>query len=79
MIYSMRMRLINEKGSTMTDFLDIIHCPNAYRLLVGKPEGERPLERLRSRWVDNILRWTLERFDEVMWNGLIWLRVGTGG
>jgi hypothetical protein len=27
---------------------------NAYRLLVGKPEGRRPLERPRSRWVDNI-------------------------
>jgi hypothetical protein len=25
-----------------------------YRLLVGKPEGKRPLGRLRSRWVDNI-------------------------
>jgi hypothetical protein len=27
---------------------------NAYRLLVGKPEGKRPLGRPRSRWVDNI-------------------------
>jgi hypothetical protein len=27
---------------------------NAYRLLVGKPEGRRPLGRLRRRWVDNI-------------------------
>jgi hypothetical protein len=27
---------------------------NAYRLLVGKPEGRRPLGRSRSRWVDNI-------------------------
>jgi hypothetical protein len=27
---------------------------NAYRLLVGKPEGKRPLGRLRRRWVDNI-------------------------
>jgi hypothetical protein len=26
----------------------------AYRVLVGKPEGRRPLERPRSRWVDNI-------------------------
>ena len=25
-----------------------------YRVLVGKPEGRRPLERLRRRWVDNI-------------------------
>jgi hypothetical protein len=26
----------------------------AYRLLVGKPEGKRPLGRQRSKWVDNI-------------------------
>jgi len=25
-----------------------------YRVLVGKPEGKRPLERPRGRWVDNI-------------------------
>jgi hypothetical protein len=27
---------------------------NACRLLVGKPEGKRPPERPRRRWVDNI-------------------------
>jgi hypothetical protein len=27
---------------------------NAYRSLVGKPEGKRPLGRPRSRWEDNI-------------------------
>jgi hypothetical protein len=27
---------------------------NAYMLLVGKPEGKRPLGRPRRRWVDNI-------------------------
>jgi hypothetical protein len=27
---------------------------NAYRLMVGKPEGKRPLGRPRCRWVDNI-------------------------
>jgi len=26
----------------------------AYRVLVGKPEGRRPLGRPRRRWVDNI-------------------------
>jgi hypothetical protein len=26
----------------------------AYRALVGKPEGRRPLERPRHRWEDNI-------------------------
>jgi hypothetical protein len=27
---------------------------NVYRLLVGKPEGKRPLGRSRRRWIDNI-------------------------
>jgi hypothetical protein len=27
---------------------------NAYRILVGKPEGRRPLGRPRRRWLDNI-------------------------
>jgi hypothetical protein len=27
---------------------------NVYRILVGKPEGQRALERPRRRWVDNI-------------------------
>jgi hypothetical protein len=27
---------------------------NAYRILVGKPEGKRPLGKPRRRWVDNI-------------------------
>jgi hypothetical protein len=27
---------------------------NAFKILVGKPEGKRPLGRPRRRWVDNI-------------------------
>jgi hypothetical protein len=27
---------------------------NIYRILVGKSDGKRPLERLRHRWVNNI-------------------------
>jgi hypothetical protein len=51
---------------------------NSYRLLVGKPEGKRPLGRTRCRWVDNN-RMDLGERDEVMWAGLVWLRIGTGG
>jgi hypothetical protein len=51
---------------------------SAYRLLVGKPEGKRPLGRPRRRWVD-ILGWILERWDGVMWTGLVWLRIRKGG
>jgi hypothetical protein len=42
---------------------------NAYRLLVGKPEGRRPLGRPRRRWLDNI------RTDlvEVGWCDVDWI------
>jgi hypothetical protein len=42
---------------------------NAYRLLVGKPEGKRPLERPKRRWVDNI------RMDlgKVGWGDVDWI------
>jgi hypothetical protein len=51
---------------------------NAYRLLVGMPEGKRPLRRPRRRGVDNI------KMDlrEIRWDGmigLIWIRIGTSG
>jgi hypothetical protein len=51
---------------------------NVYRSLVGKPEGKRRNGRPRRRWVDNI-RMDLERWDGVMWTGLVWLRIGTSG
>jgi hypothetical protein len=51
---------------------------NAYRLLVGKPERRRPLGRPRRRWVDNITMDLVEA-GWVVWTGLVWLRVGTGG
>jgi hypothetical protein len=50
---------------------------NAYRILVGKPEGKRPLRRPRCRWVDNI-KMDL-RYDGMLWIGLIWLRIGSNG
>jgi hypothetical protein len=49
---------------------------NAYRLLVGKSEGRRPLGRPRSTWVDNI-KMVLEEIREGILIGLVWLRIGT--
>jgi hypothetical protein len=46
---------------------------NAYRILVGKPEGKRPIGRPRHRWEDNI------KMGAVVWAGLIWLNIGTSG
>jgi hypothetical protein len=42
---------------------------NAYRLLVGKPEGKRALGRPRCRWVDNIKMDLLE----IGWGGVDWI------
>jgi hypothetical protein len=51
---------------------------NAYRILVGKPAGKRPLGRPRRRWVDSI-KMDLIEMDGMVWIGLIWLRIGTSG
>jgi hypothetical protein len=42
---------------------------NAYRILVGKPERNRPLARARRRWVDNI------KMDlrEIEWGDMDWI------
>jgi hypothetical protein len=42
---------------------------NAYRILVGKPEGKRPLGRPRRRWVDNIKM----DLGEIGWDGMDWI------
>jgi hypothetical protein len=42
---------------------------NAYRLLVGKSEGKRPLGRPRCRWVDNIRM----NLGEVGWGDVDWI------
>jgi hypothetical protein len=41
---------------------------NAYRILVGKPEGKRPLGKPRRRWEDNN-KMDLKR-DRMGWYGL---------
>jgi hypothetical protein len=44
---------------------------NAYRILVGKPEGKRPLGRPRRKWEDNI------KIDlrEIGWGGMDWIEL----
>jgi hypothetical protein len=44
---------------------------NAYRLLVGKPEGNRSLGRPRGRWVDNIKM----HLVEIGWGGVDWINL----
>jgi hypothetical protein len=42
---------------------------NAYRILVGNPEGKGPLGRPRRRWVDN----TKMDVREIGWDGMDWI------
>jgi hypothetical protein len=55
---------------------------DVYRVLVGKPEGKRPLGRLRRRWEDNIkmdlreigiggANWTQLALDRVQWRAFL--------
>jgi hypothetical protein len=47
---------------------------NSYRILVGKPEGKRPLGRSRRWWEDNI------KMDlrEIGWGGRDWMGLAQG-
>jgi len=42
---------------------------DAYRVLVQKPEGKRPLESPRHRWKDNIKM----NLQEMGWGGVNWI------
>ena len=49
-----------------------------YMVLVGKPEGKRPLGRPRHRWENNI-KMDLHEWERVVGTGWSWLRIGTVG
>jgi hypothetical protein len=60
MMKSRRMRWSGHVGRMVED------KKNAYRILVGKPDGKKPLGRPRRRWTDNI------KIDlgEIGWDGM---------
>jgi hypothetical protein len=47
-------------------------------VLVGKPEGKRPLRRSQTRWEDNI-KMGLQEVGGGVGTGWSWLRIWTGG
>ena len=49
-----------------------------HKVLVGKPEEQRPLGRPRCRWADNI-KMDFRKLEGVVGTGWSWLRIGTGG
>jgi len=68
-------KIENEMGGTYSTYGG---RRGVYRVLVGKPEGQRSLGRPRHRWEENIKI----DFQEVgcgAWTGLSCLRIGTGG
>jgi hypothetical protein len=46
-----------------------------YKVLVGKPEGRRPLGRPRRRWEDGIIM----DLRDIVWGCVDWLRIETVG
>jgi hypothetical protein len=47
---------------------------NAYKILVGNPEGKRPFARSRHGWEDNIRMYV----REIGWEGLNWMHLAQG-
>jgi hypothetical protein len=70
--------MINPKRMRCTGYVARIGAKrNAYRILVGKPEGKRPLGRPRLRRIKNIkmdlreIEWDCEiRWDSMYWTEL---------
>jgi hypothetical protein len=62
MIKSRRMKLAGHVAR-------MVAKTNAYGILVGNPEGKRPLGRPRRRWVDN------NKMDlgDIGWDGMDWI------
>ena len=49
-----------------------------HKVLVGKPEGKRPLGRPRRRW-EGTIKLDLQEVGRVVETGWSWLRTRTGG
>ena len=71
-IKSRRMRWAEHVAARVGERRDV------YRVLVGKPEGSRPLWRPRLRW-GIILKWVFRKWVVGVWTGSSWLRIGTDG
>jgi hypothetical protein len=59
-----RIRIIKSRRMRWADHVARMEKRNAYKLLVGKPEGKRALGRPRRRWVD---------LGEVGWGDVDWI------
>jgi hypothetical protein len=66
------IRIIKSRRMKWVGHVARMEKRNAYRILVGKPEGKRPLARPRRKLVSNI-QMDLSETVWVVWIGLIWL------
>jgi hypothetical protein len=69
---------INKKFKQLFNKMFTATTKCAYRVLVGKPEGRRPLGRPRRRCENNV-KMEFREMGRGTWTGLIWLRIWTGG
>jgi hypothetical protein len=64
------IRMIKSRGMRWTECVARMgEKRNKYRILVGKPEGKRPLGRPRRRLVDSIKM----DLTEIVWDGMDWI------
>jgi hypothetical protein len=63
------IRIINSRKMRWAGHVARMGKKIAYRILVGKPEGKRPLGRPRRMWVDN----TKMDLREIGWDGVDWM------
>ena len=59
-------------------YISVICAVRALNILTGKPAGKRRLGRPRRRW-EEILEWTLKKWESIRGIGLIRLRIGVIG
>jgi hypothetical protein len=69
---------LTNQNSILVEIKSRLKLGNACYLLVGRPEGRRPLGRPRRRWEDNIKR-DLRKWEGIVGTGWSGLRIGTGG
>ena len=74
-VYCAGYKIENEMGGACSAYGE---GRDVYKVLVGKPEGKKPLGRPRRRWEDNI-KMVLQEVGCGVWTGSSWIRIGTGG
>jgi hypothetical protein len=69
-LYSSPNRMIKLKRMRWAGYAARIRAKkNTYRILVGKPEGKRPIEKPKRWWVGNIKM----NVREIGWDGIDWI------